>query len=107
MDDIDKRQAYLSKIGRDLEKAAAAGEFVNSVGGNNLIGWLQAQINLFTNDMLSDKFINDHNGYLDARAKVSFARNIVATLTKLSNPDLEAGLRKQMADAEAEVQDGE
>lgn len=101
---VDTRQEYIDKKAKDLEKASAAGEFVNSTGGQNLIEWLQAQINQFTNDLLSDKYINDHNGYLDARAKVSFARNIVATLTKMSNPDLEATLRKQIEEAQSEVE---
>jgi hypothetical protein len=101
-EDVDKRQVYIDKKAKDLGKAAAAGEFVQSKGGQNLIDWIQAQVNLFTNDLLSDKFINDHNGYLDARAKVSFGRNIIATLTKLSNPDLEAALRKEIEAAQAE-----
>jgi hypothetical protein len=101
---VDQRQAYIDQKAKDLEKASAAGEFVNSKGGQNLIDWLQAQINQFTNDLLSNKYINDHNGYLDARSKVSFARNIITTLTKMSNPDLEAELRKQIEVAQSDAE---
>lgn len=98
----DTRQKYIDSKAKELEKASAAGEFVNSTGGKNLIDWLNAQVNQFTNELLSDKFINNHNGYLDARAKVSFARNIVATLMKQSNPDVEAELRKQIEVAQSD-----
>ena len=98
----DTRQEYIDKKAKELEKAAAAGEFVNSKGGKNHLDWCNAQISMFTNEILSDKFINDHNGYLDARAKVSVLRNVVTTLTKLSSPDLEASLRKQIEEASAD-----
>lgn len=104
MDDstVDTRKEYIDKKAKELEKAAAAGEFVNSKGGKNHLEWCNAQINMFTNEILSDKFINDHNGYLDARAKVSVLRNVVATLTKQANPDVEAALRKQIEEAKAD-----
>lgn len=100
---VDKRREYIDSKARELEKASAAGEFVNSKGGQNLIDWLTAQISNFTNDLLSDKYINDHNGYLDARAKVSFARNVVATLQKQANPDVEAALRQQIEEASSDT----
>lgn len=104
MDDGNKRDAYIAKLEDDLGKAAAAGEFTNSAGGQLVLEWLNAQITTFTNQILSNKFVNDHEGYLDARAKVSMATNIVSKLTKLSSPDLEMALRGQIQQAQDEVE---
>lgn len=104
MDDSDKRQNYVDNLAKQLEKAVLASEFSNTPVGKYLIDMLQADANLFAQQIASDKFINDHNGYLDARAKLSYVSSLLNRLQKAANPDLEANLRQQIDEAQ---KDGE
>lgn len=98
----DARDKEIARLAKDIEKAASSSQYVNSAGGKLHMDWLTAQLNQATNDILSDKFISDHNGYLDARSRAAFIRNQLATLTKLSSPDLEMQLRSRMELAQSE-----
>lgn len=98
------RQDTIDRLARDLEKATAAGEFVNSNGGKLLMNFISADINRFVAQISSDKFVNDHNGYLDARSKLSYASSLLKRLTRLSDPDVPQAIREQINLAQSEAE---
>lgn len=91
-----ERDKYLNNLYQQLDKAQAAGHFQNDAGGQLVIEMLNADVARFTSDVASDKFINDHNGYLDSRAKLSYSVSLLKRLNNLANPDLPAKLQDQI-----------
>jgi hypothetical protein len=102
MEDGDKRQNYVDNLAKQLEKAVLASEFNNTPVGKYLIDILQTDASLFAQQIASDKFINDHNGYLDARAKLSYVASLLSRLQKTADPNLEANLRQKIDEAQSD-----
>lgn len=98
-----ERDKYLDNLHKQLDKAQAAGHFQNDAGGKLVIEMLNVDIARFTADIASDKFVNDHNGYLDSRAKLSYALSLLNRLNGLATPDLPAKLQDQIKAAQPEA----
>jgi hypothetical protein len=98
----ETRDEYLRRLDNELGKAVAAGEFVNSAGGKILLDFIQNDIQQFTANIAGDKFINDHSGYLNDRARLSYAMSLHKRLTRLSDPDLPKAIGDQITLAKSD-----
>jgi hypothetical protein len=91
-----ERDKYLADLHGQLAKVVAGQSFEYTDAGKLIIEILTADINLFTNDILSDKYINDHQGYVDARAKAQYATSLVRRIKVLDDPKKEKQLRESI-----------
>jgi hypothetical protein len=98
-----ERQKYIAKLQGQLDKAIAGENFHQTKPGKLIVDILRTDVTNFTNDVLSDKFIKDHDGYLDARAKANYASSLLDRLVKVANPVVQQQIR---GDIKAAVDEG-
>jgi hypothetical protein len=103
MAELTERQKYIAKLQGQLDKAIAGENFHQSKPGKLIVEILQHDVTAFTNDVLSDKFVKDHDGYLDARAKANYASSLLDRITKVADPKIQQQLR---GDIKAAVDEG-
>lgn len=106
MAEQNEREKYVAKLHSDLAKVIAANDFHATEPGQLIIGILQADVTNATNDLLSNKFVDDHNGYLDARARAAYASTLLGRLTKLANVD-QKPLRQSIDAAKKDADPGD
>lgn len=94
--EITPREKAVNSLSIQLDKARATGEFINSNGGKVLLDVLAADITRFRMQIESNKFIADHDGYLDARARLDYAKNLTSRLVKVGDPDLPQIIQEQI-----------
>lgn len=105
MDDqpvVDERRKYVDGLKAELETISAGQAFEVTGSGKLIIKILQADVDRFTNDVLSDKFIDNHMGYVDARAKANYAASILNRLQRVKSPAKEKEVREKLDLAENE-----
>jgi len=104
MDDevVDERQKYVDNLKAQLKDITAGQSFEKTKAGELITKILQADVNRFTNDVLSDKFVDDHSGYIDTRAKANYAASLLNRLLSLKNPKREKEIRDNIKEATEE-----
>lgn len=98
----DERKKYVDSLKAELETISAGQSFETTGAGKLIKKILQADVDRFTNDVLSDKFLNDHMGYVDARAKANYAASILSRLQRIKSPEKEKDIREKIELAEKE-----
>lgn len=98
---VDERAKYVAKLKTDLDKVIAGQSFERTNAGKLIIEILEADVNRFTADVLSDKFIDDHMGYVDARSKANYAASLLGRIKAVNNPDREKDIREKIELAES------
>ena len=96
-----ERQKYIDDLNKQLDNAVAGQNFEKTKAGGLITKILQNDVNQFTKDVLSDKYINDHNGYLDARAKAHYAASLLNRIMALKNTD-QKPIREALKEAETD-----
>ena len=99
---VDERQQYVDGLNAQLKDITAGQSFEKTKAGELIVKILQADVNRFTKGVLSDKFVNDHNGYIDARAKANYAANLLNRLSSLKSPEREKEVRGRIKEATEE-----
>ena len=97
--EITEREKYINDLQVKLTKVIAAQSFEYTDAGKLIIEILTADVNLFSKQVLSDQFLNDHMGYVDARAKANYAASLLGRIQKLNNSDTEKEIRKGIDEA--------
>lgn len=92
----NERAEYVAGLHRQLETVIAGQSFELTDAGELIVKILEADVDRFTNDLLSKKFLNDHMGYVDVRAKANYAASILGRLKTLNNPAKEKDIREQL-----------
>lgn len=109
--EITDREKYISDLHVQLEKVIAGQSFEFTEAGKLIVDILTQDVNLFTKQILSNKFINDHQGYVDARAKANYAASLLGRLKSLDDPKKEKEIRDNLEaaknDEPTEVTSGE
>ena len=90
------REKYLVGLHAQLAKVVAGQSFEYTDAGKLIVEILSADVNQFTKLVLTDKFINDHQGYVDARAKANYAASLLGRLKSLDNPAKEKEIRESI-----------
>ncbi len=90
------RDAYIADLHGQLAKVVAGQSFEHTDAGKLIIEILSNDVNVFTKDILSDKYINDHQGYVDVRAKCNYAASILGRLKRLNDPMKEKTIRESL-----------
>lgn len=90
------REKYLIDLHAQLAKVVAGQSFEYTDAGKLIIEILTADVNNFTKLVLSSKFVNDHQGYVDARAKANYAASLLGRLKSLDNPLKEKEIRESI-----------
>lgn len=103
----NEREDYILGLSNQLAKVLAAQDFANSDGGKLFIQLLDADVKKFREQVEGDKFINDHQGYVDARAKLSYANSLLSRFAKTSDTGKEVALRKEIDEAKGKKPAGE
>lgn len=67
----------IAQLEQELSEALEAEQLVNSRSWDVLRRIMQQEINRAINDMCSEKFVSDHEGYLAARATVVAYRRLL------------------------------
>lgn len=91
-----EREKYLADLHDQLGKVVAGQSFEFTDAGKLIIGILTADVNMFTKQILSNKFINDQMGYVDARAKANYAASLLGRLKSLDDPMKEKVIRENI-----------
>jgi len=94
------REKYLTDLHAQLGKVIAGQSFEYTDAGKLIVEILTADVNNFTKLVLSSKFVNDHDGYLDVRAKANYAASLLGRLKSLDNPIKEKEIRESITLAE-------
>lgn len=76
---MDTREKYIQSLENKINKAKDSEEFELGAG-SMVIEWLKDRITFLTNKVLSDEFVNDHNGYLKAVATVQAHQSLLNML---------------------------
>jgi hypothetical protein len=99
---FNERAEYVAGLHRQLETVIAGQSFELTDAGKLIVQILEADVDRFTKELLSNKFINDHQGYVDVRAKTNYAASILGRLKTLNSPAKEKDLRDQLQAIEDE-----
>jgi hypothetical protein len=93
---ITDREKYITDLHSQLQKVIAGQSFEYTDAGKLIVEILSADVNNFTKQILSNKFINDHQGYVDARAKANYAASLLGRLKTLDDPKKEKEIRESL-----------
>lgn len=93
---FNERAEYVAGLHRQLETVIAGQSFELTEAGALIVKILEADVDRFTKEILSNKFTNDHQGYVDVRAKANYAASILGRLKSLNSPAKEKDLRDQI-----------
>lgn len=93
---FNERAAYVEGLHKQLETLVAAQSFELTDAGALIVKILEADVDRFTNMLLSNKYVNDHQGYVDCRAKANYAASLLGRLKSLNNPNKEKEIRDQL-----------
>lgn len=93
---INEREQYVQNLNDQLHAVVTAQSFELTDAGALIVKILEADVSRFTNQLLSDKYTNDHQGYVDVRAKANYAASLLARLKTLDNPAKEKDIRDQL-----------
>ena len=93
---FNERAAYVEGLHKQLETLVAAQSFELTDAGALIVKILEADVDRFTNMLLSNKYVNDHQGYVDCRAKANYAASLLGRLKSLNNPNKEKEIRYQL-----------
>lgn len=95
---IDKRQAYIDSLKKNIAKATKAKHFTESDEGKYVIELLTDTINTHTNAILGKQLA--HDDYIDKRARVDVLRKVIAILTTQADETTTAELINRLDAAE-------
>lgn len=107
MPEQNEREKYISDLNKQLETIMAAQSFQQTEGGKLIIQMLKNDINVFTQDLISSKFINDHNGYLDVRSRLEYAASLLGRIITVADPEKEKKARQDLKLAKTSDDDPE
>ena len=93
---VNERAVYVEDLHKQLKTIVAAQSFELTDAGALIVKILEADVDRFTNQILSDKFTNDHQGYVDCRAKAHYAASLLGRIKTLNNPKKEKEIREQL-----------
>jgi len=93
---FNERADYVAKLYKQLETVVAGQSFEFTDAGKLIVNILEADVDRFTKEILSNKFVNDHQGYVDCRAKANYAASILGRLKTLNSPAKEKDIRDQL-----------
>lgn len=99
-DEVTDRDKFIADLNNQLSKVVTGQSFEYTDAGKLIIEILTADVNNFTKQVLSNKFINDHQGYVDARAKANYAASLLGRLQTLNDPVKEKVIREQLEAAQ-------
>lgn len=91
-----EREKYIATLHAQLEKVVAGQAFEKTSAGALIVQILEADVNQFTKKILSNDFINNHQGYVDVRAKANYAASLLARLKQFDNPAAEKQIRDDL-----------
>lgn len=94
--EMDEKQKYITSLRKQLEQISAAQAFPTTPAGELVIKILTEDIALFTRRITSDEFVNNHEGYLDVRAKLNYAASFLNRLSSLQSKSTEADVREKL-----------
>lgn len=90
----------LEKLYDQLREVAASEDFFNLASGKLFLQLATAIVNKNTKDMLSEKFINDHNGYINARAESAAISSLLRRMQVAGSPKRKAKLNEKKGELE-------
>lgn len=81
-------------IEKNLNRAIAASNFLDSDAGKLIIELLTEDANRAINDITSRKYVKDHNGYLARLADLRSSRNLIRRIQAMGSRDYIERLKK-------------
>lgn len=99
------KEAYVKSLEAELSRILAAEEFGTTKPGKLIIEILEGDVNAFTNKLLSPDFLNDHMGYVDARAKANYAQSLLSRINTVKSERVKKELTDKIKAAREESDD--
>lgn len=91
--EASNEDSQVSRLEQQLHEASLASDFFEHQVGKLFIQYAAAIVNRNTKDMLSKKFINDHEGYINARAEAAAIQELLRRMQVSSNPERVARIK--------------
>lgn len=92
---ITELEKVRERCQRDIEQGRIIDNLSSSADWEFFRGWVDASLEKLVKDLKSDKFVSDHNGYLNVRAKVETFELILSAIDGFKK-NAERGAKKMI-----------
>lgn len=89
------------ELEQQLREAAAAENFFETASGKLAIELLTREVDSIVKDICSDKYLEDHRGYVVAVLRLSARRDLIRKLTGAKSPARIAKIKERLEQYES------
>jgi hypothetical protein len=100
---LTETEQEISRLESQLNEAAAAERFFESASGKLINELIAKEVTRLTRDMVSDKYIKDHTGYMYCLAELRAWQGILKRLQVAASPVRRAKIQERLDDAAEEA----
>lgn len=86
------------ELEQQLNQAVAASNFFETETGRLFVKLANLKINKYTRDILSDKFDDNHFGYVNCKSDLNAYKNMLVMMQRAANPKIKAKLEERLGE---------
>lgn len=101
---LTEQEQEIARLEAQLNESAAAERFFETASGKLIVEIISREVTRLTRDLVSDKFIKDHTGYINCLAEVRAWQGLLKRLQIAAHPTRRNKLQERLDDATEEMQ---